>query len=117
MKVADITPYGKKIDVVVRAEKKEEPREVVARLDNSTHKVAEALVGDDSGCILLTLWDDAIGQVEEGKTYKITNGYSTTFKNSVRLNIGRYGKLEPSEESVETVNTGNNLSEKELPAK
>ena len=117
MKVSEITPYGKKIDVMVKVEKKHEPREVVARLDNSTHKVAEALVGDDSGSILLTLWDDAIDSVQEGKTYKITNGYSTTFKNSVRLNIGRYGKLEDSEEEIKEVNTENNLSEKELSAK
>ncbi len=117
MKVSEITPYGKKIDVTVRVESKGEPREVTARLDNSTHKVAEALVGDDSGCILLTLWDDAIDSVKEGKTYKISNGYSTTFKNSVRLNIGRYGKLEEAEEEIASVNKENNLSEKEIAAK
>jgi len=114
LKVSEIKPYGKKIDVTVKVAEKGEPREVVARLDNSPHKVAEALVGDETGSILLTLWDDAIGQVQEGKTYQITNGYISSFKNSIRLNIGRYGKIEESKEGIPSIDKENNLSEKEL---
>ncbi|MBN2066901.1 MAG: hypothetical protein JW744_00355 [Candidatus Diapherotrites archaeon] len=114
MKVDEIKPFGKKIDVLVKAVEKQEPREVVARLDNTTHRVSEALVGDETGCILLTLWDDTINQVEGGKTYQVTNGYSTTFKNSLRLNIGRYGKIGESTEEISKANKENNLSEKEL---
>ena len=114
MKINEIKPYGKKIDVTVKVESKAEPREVVARLDNTTHRVTEALVGDETGCVLLTLWDDSIDTVEEGKAYTITNGYSTTFKNSLRLNIGRYGKIEASTENLEKIGKENNLSEKEL---
>jgi hypothetical protein len=32
----------------------------------------------------------------------------------MRLNIGRYGTLEPAETNIETVNTDNNLSEKQF---
>lgn len=117
MKVSEIKPYGKKIDVSFRVENKGEPREVVARLDNSQHRVSEALVGDETASILLTLWDDAIDSVEEGKTYALENGYTTVFKNSLRLNVGRYGTLKEADENVESVNTENNLSEKEISVK
>ncbi|MDP2973585.1 MAG: single-stranded DNA-binding protein [Candidatus Diapherotrites archaeon] len=117
MQVSEIKPFGKRIDLVIRVEEKGEPREVTGRLDSTSHKVAEALVGDESGCILLTLWDDAIDSVQPGKTYKIANGYASTFKNSVRLNIGRYGKMEEASEEIGQINKENNLSEKDISAK
>lgn len=117
MKVEELKPYAKKVDVVVKVIGKNEVREVVSKLDSSTHKVTEAVVGDETATILLTLWDDMIDRVEAGKSYKISNGYTTLFRNSVRLNIGRYGKLEDSAEEIAEVNEGNNLSEKEFEGK
>ena len=114
MKITELRPFAKKVDLTVKAVSKNEPREVTSKLHNSVHKVTEALVGDESGTVLLTLWDDTIGQVEVGKVYKISNGYTSLFKNSLRLNIGRYGKIEESTEKIEEVTEENNLSEKEL---
>ena len=114
MNIGEIRPYSKKIELTVRVLSKNEPREVMSKLDGSTHKVTEALVGDATGTVLLTLWDDVIEQVGEGKTYKISNAYTSLFKNSLRLNIGRYGSIDETKESVQEVNEENNLSEKEL---
>ncbi len=110
-KVSELGPYQKKVDLVVKAVKKNEEREVTSRLDGSKHKVTEALVGDESGSVFLTLWDDAIEKVQEEKIYKISNAYTSLFKDSLRVNIGRYGSLEESTEKVEA-NTKNNVSEK-----
>ena len=117
MKVAELRPYAKKVDLIVKVVSSGEAREVVSRLENAQHKVAEALVGDDTGCVLLTLWDDAIEKFETEKTYKIENAYCSFFKNSLRLNIGRYGEFEESSEEIKEVNKENNLSEKELTEK
>ena len=114
MKVEELKPYQKKIDLIVKAIEKNDAREVVSKLDDSKHRVTEALVGDETGCILLTLWDEAIEQVEAGKTYKLENGYTQFFKNSLRLNIGRFGKFEESSDKIEEANRENNLSEKEM---
>jgi ssDNA-binding replication factor A large subunit len=35
-----------------------------------------------------------IDKVETGHAYQLNNGYTTVFKGSLRLNIGRYGSLE-----------------------
>ncbi|MFQ6081497.1 MAG: single-stranded DNA-binding protein, partial [Candidatus Bathyarchaeia archaeon] len=85
--------------------------------DGSTHQVAEALVGDETGCILLNLWDEDIGRFEVGDVIQIRNGYVRLFRGSMRLNIGRYGEAERLEEEMAEVNTENNLSERRYPGR
>ncbi|MFH1256184.1 MAG: hypothetical protein V1494_02730 [Candidatus Diapherotrites archaeon] len=114
VQITELRPFSKKVDALVKCVSKNEVREVTSKLDNSSHKVTEALVGDTSGTILLTLWDDMIDKVEAGKSYKITNGYTSLFKNSLRLNIGRYGQLEESTEDAGEVNESNNVSDKQF---
>ncbi len=113
-KISELRPFQKRVELNVKVLEKKEVREVTSKLDNSSHKVTEAVVGDETGTIMLTLWDDMIDKVELEKSYKITNGYTSLFKNSLRLNIGRYGELSDSEEEVSEVNTENNVSEKEF---
>ena len=115
MKIVEIRPYAKKIDLVAKAIHINEPREVASRLDGMNHRVTEALMADDSASILLTLWDTAIDQVQKDKTYAIQNAYASFFKSSIRLNLGRFGKIAESPTPLESVNENNNLSEKELP--
>jgi len=44
---------------------------------------------------------------------RIENGYVTLFKGNMRLNIGKYGKMEMAKEPLEgEVNTENNVSSK-----
>ncbi len=114
MNIGELRPYSKKVDLTARVVSKNEPREVTSKLDNSTHRVTEALVGDETGTVLLTLWDNAIDLVQAEKVYKISNAYTSLFKNSLRVNIGRYGKIEESKEKIGEINEKNNISEKEL---
>ncbi len=113
MNVGNLKPRDRNVDLVFKVVSKGEVREVTSRTDGSTHKVSDVLVGDSTGTVILTLWDDKIDAVEEGKTYKLENGYTSLFKNSLRLNVGRYGKLEENDSDIE-VDTGNNMSEKEF---
>jgi replication factor A1 len=53
--------------------------------------------------------------VKEGDSIDVKNGYISLFKGSMRLNIGRYGSMEPSSTPIENVNADNNLSNKEFP--
>ena len=75
--------------------------------------MAEALVADETGSILLTLWNDTIDEVREGDTYDVRNGYITLFRGSMRLNTGRYGSLTPSEEIIDETNEANNMSDRQ----
>ena len=112
-KVGDLTPQSKAVNVTAKVVSKTEIREIPMGRDGSAHKVSDALVGDETGVVYLTLWDDNIEKVNEADTVRIENGYVTLFKGNIRLNIGKYGKLEPAKEPLTVeVNTENNVSSK-----
>jgi replication factor A1 len=53
----------------------------------------DAVVADETGSIKLTLWNEQIDQVNVGDNIKIENGYITSFKSELQLNVGKFGKL------------------------
>jgi ssDNA-binding replication factor A large subunit len=115
MKIADLNQYSREINVVVKVISKTDVRSVTTKMDETPHRVCEALVADDTGAIYLTLWDEAIDKVQEDQVISITNAYMNTFKGSMRLNIGRYGSYEVVEEAPwPDVNLDNNLSAKRV---
>ncbi|MDH5770869.1 MAG: hypothetical protein OEZ25_06250 [Candidatus Bathyarchaeota archaeon] len=112
IKVGDIKPGLRRVNLIVKIVNVGEPRTVTFRKDLSEHQVADALVGDETGSVLLTLWDDNIEKFSPGEVFEIKNGYTSLFRGSLRLNIGFYGSAESVEEAIEEVNEENNLSEK-----
>ena len=100
------------MNTTVKVVSKGEVRSVSGR-DYNIRRVADALVGDETGCLYMTLWEDKIDEVDEGKALRINNGYINLFRGNMRLNIGKYGNLEVLDESpIAEVNTENNLSDK-----
>jgi replication factor A1 len=113
IKVGDLNSYSRRVYTVVKVMSKTEVREVTSRKDMSTHRVAEALVADDTGSVYLTLWDDVLDEIEEDQILNIKDAYVNLFRGSMRLNLGRYGTYEVLEEApFEDVNLDNNLSSK-----
>jgi len=113
VKVGELTPASRAVNVKAKAVSKTEVRNIAAGRDGAPHRVCDALVGDETGCVYLTLWDDNIEKVNEGDTISIGNGYVSLFKGNMRLNVGRYGTLEVAKEALAgEVNTENNLSSK-----
>jgi replication factor A1 len=112
-KVGDLTPQSRAVNVTAKVVSKSEIREIPMGRDGSAHKVCDALVGDETGVVYLTLWDDNITKANEGESIRVENGYVTLFKGNMRLNIGKYGKLEMAKEPLTVeVNTENNISSK-----
>jgi len=112
-KVGELTPQSRAVNVTAKVVSKSEIREIPMGRDGSAHKVCDALVGDETGSVYLTLWDDNIEKVKDGDSVRVENGYVTLFKGNMRLNIGKYGKLEPAKEPLTVeVNTENNVSSK-----
>jgi replication factor A1 len=112
VKVETLTPNSRGVNTIVKVVSKGEVRSVTGR-DYSVRRVADALVGDETACIYMTLWDDKIDSINEEATLSITNGYINLFRGNMRLNIGKYGSYEVVEDSpITEVNTENNLSDK-----
>ncbi len=83
----------KRVEVEAQVTEKGNPREVMSRYKDETYTVADAVVADETGSIKLTLWNEQIDQVNVNDKIKIENGYITSFKGEIQLNVGRYGKL------------------------
>jgi replication factor A1 len=112
VKVEALTPNSRGANVIVKVVSKGEVRSVTGR-DYSVRRVADALVGDETASVYMTLWDDKIDAINEGDTLCITNGYINLFRGNMRLNVGKYGSYEVLEDSpITEVNTENNLSDK-----
>ncbi len=113
VKIGNLTQYSRKVYTVAQVISKTEEREVTSRSDMSTHKVAEALIADETGSIYLTLWDDVLDQVEDDQIMNIKDAYVNLFRGSMRLNLGRYGSYELLDEApFDDVDLDNNLSSK-----
>lgn len=106
MKIADLKPEMRFVNTAFKVFEKGETRETA-----SGKRVTDALVGDDTGAILMTLSEEKIDQVELGKSYKMENGHTNVFIGSLRLDVG-LGMLKETYEDVGEVNTENNLSER-----
>ena len=83
----------KQVTVEAKVIEKSETREVMSRFKAETYKVANAVISDDTGTIKLTLWNDQIDQVNVNNIVKVENGYISSFRGEIQLNIGKYGKL------------------------
>ena len=108
-KVKDLTPESKQVNVLAKVVGLSEEREITSRFGEA-RKLVEATVGDETGTVLLTLWNDQIGQVAKDQTVLIDNGYVSLVRGHIRLNVGKYGSLAKSETAVETVNTSLDVS-------
>jgi replication factor A1 len=93
LKIKDLQNGMKRVSIEAKIVEKGETREVQSRFKEETYKVATAVIADDTGIIKLTLWNEQINQVNPNDNIKIENGYVTSFKGEIQLNIGKYGVL------------------------
>ena len=68
-----------------------EKREVETRYGKA--HVANAVLEDDTGKIVLNLWRSQIDLVKVGDLIKIENGFVRTFRQQLELNVGRKGRI------------------------
>lgn len=96
--MSDINTSGKILDIgeIRTFEKK----------DGSTGRVGNLLLGDSTGKIRLTLWDDKTGFLDEidfDETIEVLHAYSreNAFNQQVELNLGGRGIIQKSEKEIE----------------
>ncbi len=93
MNVKDLRDGMRRVDAEGEIAEMADPRTVNLRTGDSA-RVADCMLKDESGQIKLSLWDDQIDMVKQGSKVRITNGYTNSFRSELRLNVGKYGKLE-----------------------
>ncbi|NWF95965.1 MAG: single-stranded DNA-binding protein [Candidatus Thorarchaeota archaeon] len=108
--VAGLRAGMRRVSVTFKVLKTEAERHVKSPEDGTTHRVVDAVVGDSTAIIRVPLWDDWIEQLREGETYVLSNGYTRLFKGSLRLHLGKYGRVSPATEKMVEVNPQTDMS-------
>ena len=112
-KVRDLTPNSKQVNVLAKVLSVGEPKEVMGKFGDP-RKVCEAVVGDDTAVITLSLWNEQIGTIAKDEVILVDNGYVSLVRGHMRLNVGRYGNLSKSTDAVGDVNSGLDMSQQEF---
>lgn len=92
MKIAEVKPNQGNIDLTAEVVLKEEER--TFEKFGKKGRVCNVKVKDDSGEIVLTLWNDDIDKVSEGDTVHLQNGWCSEYKSQRQLSTGKFGKIE-----------------------
>jgi len=92
MEVKDLQPKQGKVEVTLQVVEKGDVREFDKF--GKKGKVCSAKAKDNSGEIILSLWNDQVDQVGVGDTVQIKNGYVSEFQGEKQLSTGKFGQLE-----------------------
>ncbi|HKN07694.1 MAG TPA: single-stranded DNA-binding protein [Thermoplasmata archaeon] len=112
-KVRDLTPNSKQVNVLAKVINVGEAKEVMGKFGDP-RKVCEAVVGDDTATIILSLWNEQIGSIAKDEVILVDNGYVSLVRGHMRLNVGRYGNLSKSTEAIPEVNNSLDMSQQEF---
>jgi ssDNA-binding replication factor A large subunit len=112
-KVRDLTPNSKQVNVLAKVINVGEAKEVMGKFGDP-RKVCEAVVGDDTATIILSLWNEQIGSIAKDEVILVDNGYVSLVRGHMRLNVGRYGNLSKSTEAIPEVNSSLDMSQQEF---
>ena len=97
MKVKDLKAGLDSIDITVRVILTKAP--AVIETKSGARKIQEAIVGDETGRVKLTLWGELTGKIKKGKVYRITNAWSSAYRGRVQLHAGSKSKVEEVKDS------------------
>jgi len=73
-------------------------------------RIAECLVGDETGAIVFTARNDQVDLLKPDATVILRNAKIDMFKGSMRLAVDKWGRIEATEPASFTVKEDNNLS-------
>ncbi|KAK1302423.1 Uncharacterized protein QJS10_CPB12g00984 [Acorus calamus] len=73
-------------------------------------RIAECLVGDETGTIVFTARNDQVDMMKAGATVILRNAKIDMFKGSMRLAVDKWGRVEVTEPATFVVKEDNNLS-------
>ncbi|MCG3221446.1 MAG: single-stranded DNA-binding protein [Candidatus Heimdallarchaeota archaeon] len=112
-KVGELAPNVKEVNLVAKVVELGEIREVTNRQTGEEHKVMDVLIGDETGTVYFSAWNEHIDSVQENETYQFLNAKTILFRRNIRLSLGRSGQIEGVEDKIDKVETENNVSSKE----
>jgi len=112
-KVKQLTPNSKNVNLIAKVVNIGETKEITPKY-GSSRRLAEATVGDETGTVTFTLWEDQIRTVATDDVIYVDNGFVSLVRGHIRLNVGKYGTISKSEQDVPEVNSSLDVSAQEF---
>jgi hypothetical protein len=92
LKIEDLRVGMKKINVSAEVREVSEPSKVHTQFrDNAV--VSNAVIADETGKILLCLWDQQVNTVHPGDCVEVKNAHVAMFKGERQLRLGKNGSV------------------------
>jgi replication factor A1 len=95
-KIAELTPQDSLVNLKVKVIAKGARREI-KRPTGETVKVSTLMVGDETGMLTLSLWDEKtslVDELQEGESIYLRNVSIRDRLGELQLNLGRAGEIE-----------------------
>jgi len=102
--IADLTETTQGVNTRFKVLKKCKTRIVTQKVSGRKFEIATCIVGDHTAIIDLTLWNDDIDVIDEGKTYTLLNGTISVYDECISLTRGRRGEFIESLVQIEKLN-------------
>ncbi|MFA7397976.1 MAG: hypothetical protein GX799_09855 [Crenarchaeota archaeon] len=101
LKIDDLRVGMKKINLTAHVKEVSEPSKVHTQFrDNAV--VSNAVLEDETGTILLCLWDQQVNMVQVGDSIEVKNSHVAMFKGERQLRLGKNGTVTILEKPLET---------------
>ena len=109
MKVDELTPRTGRVNMPVKVISLDEPRS----MDNGT-MVCEGLVGDETGTVIMSFWNDEIEVAQADVVLDLKDARANLVRGHMRLSLGKKGSMKESNIALDTIKQSVNLSDLEL---
>ncbi len=86
-KIIDLKPRSENVNVKGRVIEASPPKTINTRKGIRT--ISNAVIGDETGRVQVTLWGSKAGTLKEGEVVEIEGAWTTSFRGKVQLNVGR----------------------------
>ena len=97
-KVIDLKPGMENLNLKLRVLEAKEARTIQTR--KGVRTISEAIVGDESGRIKLTLWGRHAGLIKEGDAIEVKGAFTTQYRGEVQLNLGSKGSIKQLDKDI-----------------
>ena len=108
MKVDELTPRTGRVNMPVKVISLDEPRS----MDNGT-MVCEGLVGDETGTVIMSFWNDEIEVAQADVVLDLKDARANLVRGHMRLSLGKKGSMKESNIALDTIKQSVNLSDLE----
>lgn len=86
-RIVDLRPNLENVNVKVRVLESHPPRTIQTK--KGVRTISNAVVGDESGRVEVTVWGEKAGSLKTGDAIEISGAWTTMFRGNVILNVGR----------------------------